>query len=247
MKRLLFTAALATCVLAAPAYARLQIAISDGVNLFTCFDGQGCDASAGANNTLQTGNITVGNFSVFGTFSTSSFGGQNNLDISSFGVINNGLTQGTIKVFVSDTGFIGPVSSINESGSLTFHNNVGAGNSKLQFWADPNNVQGANPTNTPGTLLFTALGTALTNPDSFAGTQSNAISLDTPFSMTVGASIDLLGKNPITHLGGSITGFNQDMLTVPVPEMKTWTMAAVGFGLLGLIGLRKRRENRAIA
>jgi hypothetical protein len=62
-----------------------------------------------------------------------------------------------------------------------------------------------------------------------------------PFSMTEGARLVLLA-------GGSVTGFNEDMLTSfsTVPEPRTWVMAGIGFALLGFVGLRKR-SHRAIA
>jgi hypothetical protein len=233
--KILGTLALAGALMAsAAANARLQISISDGINpVFSCFDGElSCDLSGGANN-LLTLDTTVGSFFVQGTLSMSTAGAENNLSLSTFSAVNNGGTEGTLKILVSDTGFLNPVSSIQSSGSLTFNQNVGAGNSLLQFWADPANVQGANPINTPGSLLFTASGAAATAPDSFSGTHDSLFALSAPFSMTEGTSLDLLA-------GGSVTGFNQDMLTSPaIPEASTWAMMLAGFGLLGFLARRK--------
>ena len=78
----------------------------------------------------------------------------------------------------------------------------------LQFWADSANTQGANLTSTPhGSLLETVTGTPATNPDSFSGSNLAGFINGSPFSMTEGASLALIG-------GGSITGFNQSMETL---------------------------------
>ena len=132
-----------------------------------------------------------------------------------------------MKILVSDTNFVAPVSNITSSASLTFNNDVGAGPSSLAFWADPLNVQGANPNNTPGTLLFDQSGTPTSTPNSFSGTVDTAFSAIAPFSMTEGSSIDLLA-------GASLTGYNQDMVSSfnAVPEPSAW----------GLLGFRFRRR-----
>ena len=140
----------------------------------------------------------------------------------------------TIKLLASDTGFAGPVSAINNSGSLTFNDNVGAPDSTLSFWADPADAQGANPSNTPGTLLESVSGHATTDPDSFAGSRITAFSAAGPYSMTEGASLTLRGL-------GTITGFNQSMQsTSAIPEPSTWAMLGLGFAALGFVGLRRR-------
>src|SRR4029077_17213499 len=122
--------------------------------------------------------------------------------------------------------------------SLTFNDAVGSPASRLQFWADPANVQGANPNNTPGALLETVSGTPTTNPDSFSGSNTAPFNALGPFSMTEGASLNLI-------TGASITGFNESMQSeTAIPEPRTWAMMLVGFGLMGAFGLRRRVRNR---
>jgi len=225
-------------VAVAPAEARLQLSINVGSNTFTCFDGQlGCDVSGGANNLLVI-DQTVGGVFVQLALTQSSFGANNELQLSSSNIDNTTGAPLTIKLLASDTNFLPPVTTIQDSGSLTFNNAVGSGQSMLQFWADHANTQGANPNNTPGTLLETVFGTPLTNPDSFAGSNSAAFSALSPFSMTEGASLNLIG-------GGSITGFNESMLTSSaIPEPKTWAMFLLGFGAMALMGAKKVRRSR---
>ena len=232
-KILMTTAMLAA--LATPATARLQLSISVGGTTFSCFDGQlSCDQSGGANNLLVV-DQTVGGAFVQIALTQSLFGKVNELQLSSSSIINEGLTPLTVTLLASDTGFSAPVSFINNSGSLTFNSNVGAPDSTLSFWADINDVQGANPTNTPGTLLESVSGHALTDPDSFAGSRIADFDALGPFSMTEGAQLVLRGS-------GSITGFNQSMES-GVPETSTWVMMALGFAALGFAGRKRITRN----
>lgn len=230
--------ALVAAAASSPAEARLQLSISDGATTFTCFDGQlSCDQSGGANN-LLTIDQTVGGAFVEITLAQSTFGVHNTLQLSSSNIVNESGGALTIKLLASDTGFLAPVSFIRDSASLTFNDAVGSSQSMLQFWADHADTQGANPNNTPGSLLETVFGTPLTNPDSFSGSNLAAFVNGTPFSMTEGASLHLIS-------GGSITGFQQAM-TTGVPEPSQWAMLLTGFGLMGLFGYRKRSQRVAL-
>ena len=231
-------AAAAVAALAQPAAARLQLSISDGTTTFSCFDGQlSCDQSGGANN-LLTIDQTVGGAFVEITLAQSTFGLHNTLQLSSSSILNLTGAPLTITLLAGDNNFVNPVSFINNSASLTFNDAVGSGQSSLAFWADAANTQGANPSNTPGSLLEQVFGTPLTDPDTFSGSNVAAFLADSPFSMTEGASLALRG-------GASITGFNQSM-TSGVPESSTWAMLGIGFIALGFVGWQKRGNRLAI-
>jgi hypothetical protein len=183
-------------------------------------------------------NTTVGNAFIELSLTQSTFGRPDSLQFSSSSISNNGTTPITVTLLASDNGFTAPVSFIQESASLTFNDAVGSGPSTLKFWADHANAQGANPTNTPGALLFSVSGTPATNPDSFSGTHDSPFSALAPFSMTEGASLGLIA-------GGSITGFNQSM-TSGIPEPRTWALAAIGFAMLAAVGWRRKRAARFV-
>ena len=238
MKNCLLVGVLALAFGAAPAHARLQLSIGVGGSTFTCFDGElSCDVSGGANN-LLTIDQTVGGAFVQLTLAQSSFGKTNTLQLSSSNIENTTGAPITVTLLASDTGFNAPVSFINNSGSLTFNSNVGAPNSTLSFFADIADAQGANPTNTPGALLESVTGHAATDPDSFAGSRISPFDANAPFSMTEGAAL-------VLRADGSVTGFNQAMET-GVPEPRTWAMLAMGFGLMALLGVKRRRARFAI-
>jgi hypothetical protein len=215
------------------AHATLQLTISSGGTTFTCADGElSCDLSGGTKNLLVV-DQTVGGAFVQLTLAQSSLH-PNELQLSSSNIENTRGVPITISLLASDTGFLAPVSFIRSSGSLTFNSAIGSGASTLEFFADPANAQGANPLNTPGALLESVSGVPLSDPDSFSGSRITAFAAGGPFSMTETASLNLVG-------GASVTGFNQSMQS-GVPEPSTWAMLIAGFGLLSLVGYRKRQR-----
>jgi hypothetical protein len=229
----LLSAAVTAALVASPAYATLQLSISSGGTTFSCSDGElSCDQSGGTKN-LLTVDQTVGGAFVQLTLAQSSTH-PNELELSSSNILNERAVPITVSLVASDTGFTPPVTFIRSSGSLTFNSAVGSGASTLEFFADPADAQGANPLNTPGSLLESVSGVPLTDPDSFSGSRITAFSASAPFSMTETASLNLTG-------GASVTGFNQSMQS-GVPEPSTWGLLGLGFGALALVGMRKRRR-----
>jgi hypothetical protein len=127
---------------------------------------------------------------------------------------------------------------VEESASLTFNSAVGSGASTLRFFADSANGQPAGiGLNIPGTELFSTSGTPVTDPDSFAGTNSSPFDATGLFSLTETANLAL-------KAGGSITGFNESMATTAVPEPSVWAMLVMGFGGLAFLGAKRARKDR---
>ena len=194
-----------------------------------------CDQSGGAKN-LLTVDTSIGGAFVQLTLTQSTFGKVNELQLSSSNIENLTGAPLVVTLLASDTGFDSPVRFIENSGSLTFNSNVGAPDSTLQFFADTLNRQGANPTNTPGSLLESVSGAAATDPDSFSGSLISPFDANAPFSMTEGAALAL-------RADGSVTGFNQAMQS-GVPEPSTWAMLIIGFAGLAWAGLRRGKSAR---
>jgi PEP-CTERM motif len=231
MKNLLTAAAILAAAGASPASARLQISIAVGGSTFTCFDGQlSCDQSGGANNLLIVDQTVNGAFIQL-ALTQSQFGVPDELQLSSSNIENLTAAPITITLTASDTGYAAPIKAINNSASLTFNSNIGAPDSTLTFFADTLDGQGAP--GTPGTLLESVSGHAVTDPDSFSGSRITAFDANSPFSMSESASLTL-------RADGSITGFNQSMESAAVPEPSTWVMLGIGFAALGFAGYRRR-------
>jgi PEP-CTERM motif len=237
MKNLLMSAAV-FAALATPAHARLQLSIGVGASTFTCFDGQlSCDQSGGANNLLIVDQTVNGAF-VQLALTQSQFGPVDELQLSTSNIENLTAAPLTITLTASDTDYTFPVSAINNSASLTFNSNIGAPNSTLTFFADTANGQGAP--GTPGTLLESVSGHAVTDPDSFSGSRITAFDANAPFSMSEQAVL-------VLRADGSITGFNQSMeSTSAIPEPSTWALMGLGFAAMGAFAWRRRvRETLA--
>ena len=236
MKNLLLAGVFALAFGAAPAHATLQLSIGAGGSVFTCSDGElSCDQSGGAKN-LLTVDTSIGGAFVQLTLTQSTFGKVNELQLSSSNIENTTGAPLTVTLLASDTGFDSPVRFIENSGSLTFNSNVGAPDSTLSFFADTLNRQGANPTNTPGSLLESVSGAAATDPDSFSGSRLAAFDASSPFSMTEGAAL-------VLRSDGSVTGFSQSMQS-GVPEPSTWAMLIIGAAALAWAGLRRGKSAR---
>jgi hypothetical protein len=229
------TAAIALAGATAPAHAVLQLAFQANAGPITvCTDGGACDNGGQTNQIIQF-NQNVGQFNISGiaTESQKSAGGPNSLQLQSLIITNNG-GFGTLSILAGDNGFFGPVTSISNSGSGTFFNNIGA-TETLSFFANPNNTQPA--LGNLGTNLFNVSKTITTNPDSESGTAVSAFFNGGQFSMAERAVLQF-------EAGGSVTGFAQSMVASAVPELGTWGMMVLGFAGVGLLGISKRRNGR---
>ena len=235
MKKLLLAAALLAST-AIPAAARLQISIAAGGTTFTCFDGQlSCDQSGGANNLLIVDQTVNGAF-VQLALTQSQFGKPDELQLSTSNIENLTAAPVTITLTASDTGYTSPITAINNSASLTFNSNVGAPDSTLTFFADHADGQGAP--GTPGTLLESVSGHAVTDPDLFCGQPDHRVRCDVAIQHVGTAQPWCLRAD------GSITGFNQSMESTAIPEPSTWAMLALGFGGLTFLGAKRTRKDR---
>lgn len=239
MNKFLMTTAILAAIGATPAAAALQLSIDVNGTVFSCADGASCDEST-TNKNLLVIDQTVDGVLVQVTLAQSTSGKVNILQLSSSNIVNMSGAAANIQLFAGDTGFVGPVERVNDSGSLTFNQAVGSAQSSLSFFADAANGQGANPINTPGNLLEQVFGTPDTNPDSFSGSNFAAFFASGAFSMTETANLNLIA-------GGSITGFNQSMTSSAVPEPSQWVMLLSGFGLLAVLGVKRSRKNRLAA
>ena len=231
----------AALALASPAHATLQVAFSVGGSAFSCTDGAACDGAA-TPGVIAIGSETLGGVTIFGTFAASQTG-PDQLKAINFQITNaSGSTQ-TLLMAVGDDGFTGKASSFAGSAAGLWTNapSTSVNNAAYGFWVDGANVQGAaNSLDLPGTNILDFLTNHSTGalPNSFADTGSANFLVTGPFSMTMGANFTLAN-------GASLSGNEQAIQAVP--EASTWAMAAAGFGLVGLVGLRKRKSAMSIA
>src|SRR4029077_3279285 len=241
LKQLLLGTALTIpiALAASPASALLTIAFqANGAGaVSSCSDGAACDNSGLANQILQF-NQNTGQFNITGILTESTkVPGSNSLDLTSLVITNNG-PAGFLTIVAGDNNFIGPINTINESGSGTFKNNIGA-TATLSFFADAGNTQPSGTgLVTPGTNLFNVAQTATQIEDSQSGTNLSAFFAGGAFSMAEKAVLEF-------DAGGSVTGFSQGMQQVAaVPEPSTWAMMLLGLLGVSMFGVARKRNGR---
>jgi hypothetical protein len=242
---LITVTSLCTIFASAPAWATLSIAFRDTgtTTTFACQDqSTPCDTDPAVNALLLSPTV-IGDFTVTGSFAQSN---AHSLSDANLTITNNGTATDTLVFSVGQTGYAGPVTDINMSGSGTFEGNIG-GSGSASFHADSADGQGGvldilgNPT-APGTLLFNPTsGTITVDPFAFSGNDINEpFSSAGPFSMSLDYSITLLP-------GASIVGLESAETATAVPEIPTWAMALAGFAGLGFAAMRKGKRDARLA
>jgi len=229
---------------ATPAHAVLQIALDINGSTFTCVDNDsGCDTN-NAVGTLQTGPTTFAGVSFLGSSQTQKVGAVNDLNTTSFQITNNNAGTVNYQLAVGGTDFVGPVTTLSQSGSGTFNNAIGS-TIDMTFYADTANGQGADtPTDFPGALQAdSGLITATLLSDSFNFEHISSFTDANGYSMTLGTSGTLVS-------GGSLVGRSQDEIALVTAVPEPGTMGLLGSGLLGMgwvLNRRRRKNDQGLA
>ncbi len=131
------------------AHAALMFSANIGGNVFSCTDGAACDLNP-ATGIITTGTQTFTNGSGTVTFlgyaQTQNTGASNSLDTTSFEINNTG--SAIALQIPSANNFVGPVTTLSESGSGTFENATGS-TIDLSYFADNADGQGGTTQRPP--------------------------------------------------------------------------------------------------
>jgi hypothetical protein len=184
---------------------------------------------------LALNTAAIGGVTVNGSFHQQIIGPpQNVLNSSSLSIINN--TAGTIigQVSVGGINYVGPVTSVQSSGSGTWQNAAGS-TIQMGWWADAANAQGGeNPNDFPGTLLASCFDTAGAGTDAFSCNNNSPFADPNLFSMTEGFRVSLVA-------GGQLVSRGQDQIAAVTAVPEPATMLLMGTGLLAAFRARKRK------
>ena len=242
MKKCLLGFALAMLI-AAPARAALVLAGTiGGVNFCATDNNVACgfgtqlfDVNLNAN-ILSLDPANIGGLDIQGSLYTQTIGTHNVLNSGSLLIENN--TGATINgsLAVGGTGFIGPITEANISGSGTWEDALGS-TITMRWFNDPNNVQGGLTPGIvqPGILLSTFADVAGAGTDSFSHTLNGIPVIDPAlFSMSLQFDLSLVANGNLVSRGQTIT---KDQALVPEPG----SLALLGIGLFGVATKLRRR------
>jgi hypothetical protein len=226
----------AVMALSAPAHAVLQFSVGTGSSeeTFTCVDNSACDANP------ATGTISIPTISFEGITATDvqvwATGDSLNFTVGSLTNDTDGTLNGIFAV--SDTDFSSTAGRFKTSFSTTWVNAPGS-SVDLLWVADRENRQGAtSPQFAPG-FEYDSFSASTESANAFASySNSGALNVSPPFSLTVLGSIDLTS-------GGTESA--SESAVIAVPEASTWTMLIAGFAGLGIAGYLGSRKCNALA
>ncbi len=185
-----------------------------------------------------TDSLTLNSADVNGVIITQSFSlsstNPDDLNISSAGIMNKTGGTASYEAVLSATDFVGPVTSIDYSGSGTF--NQGSGTKyTYNYWANSMNRIATSSTPLAGTTAIGSFsGTISGSTDSFAQNGSGAFISSGPFSMTEEWDGSLAKGLDVVSRG-------QDMTATVIPEPATWAMMSIGLAMLAGFGWKRGR------
>jgi PEP-CTERM motif len=227
MNKFLTTTAL-LAALATPAAAASDTAII----MFT----DGSDAVTSTGN----GSVDLGPQNLDGVNVTLTFGNKgvnpNELNEANILITNTTDTTQTLSIILGANGYAGPSNLFKLSGAI----NLDSGGADLigQYYVDSANGLNGTGTGVTGLEVGTFDTGALTGNEAFSFNGFGADSVTGLYGMAEGLTLTLKPGASVGIQGVSIEAVKG------IPEPSTWVMMGGGFALLGLLGLRKRRQPR---
>jgi PEP-CTERM motif len=198
---------------------------------------------ADAESALGTGgaDLAVSNLDgVTVTLSTVSKGtSPNDLTEGNIGIKNTTTSTQVLHIIAGANGYVGPTDAFTLTGTIGA--TLGLSDLTGSFFADSANDLNGQSLSVTGTFLNGFDSGSLTGPKSFS---FNGIGVDA-LTGTYGLAEELT----LTLAPGAtvfVQGVSMDA-TNAVPEPSTWAMMGIGFGLVALLGLKKRKTARFLA
>ena len=228
MKRLLLAGTILGAIGASPA-----LAADSAIILWNTADPGGFETASGTGSAAVLGSNLDG--VTISVSSVTKQTGPNDLTTDNINITNTTGSIQTIKIIAGANGYLGADSSFALTGTIGA--TLGGSDLVGQYFVDPTNSLNGLSETVNGTQISSFDSGALTGPQSFSFNGAGFDSVLGPFGMVEELTLTLQPGAEVFVQGASMTAS-------AVPEPSTWAMALGGFGLLGLLGLRKRRVSR---
>jgi hypothetical protein len=214
-------------------------AANTALTLWNSTNPGGAETATGTDSAIISGS-NLGGITITTSGATRLTSPNNSLTESNLFISNTTGTVQTLDIIAGANDYLGPSGLFNASATVL----IASGQAELtgSFFVDPTNAALGNGTNT-GPVIGTQIGGTfdsglLTGPFSFS-----ANSPLVPFSVT--GTYGMAESLQLTLQPGAFVGVQSiSMDASPVPEPGTWALMGLGFGLMALLGLRKRSTPR---
>ena len=162
----------------------------------------------------------------------------NDLTEGNINIQNTTSTVQTLRIIAGANGFFGPTTS-GFGLSATILTALGSSDLTGSFFADASNSLNGTDFSVTGTDLGDFDSGTLLGPHSFAFNSFAPDVLNGPYGLAESLTLVL---QPGASIG--VQSISMDAVS-QVPEPKTWAMMAVGFGMLALFGVKRRKGRLA--
>ena len=142
-----------------------------------------------------------------------------------------------LHIIAGANGFLGPSKDFGLSATILTA--LGASNLTGSFFADNTNSLNGESFGVTGTDIGDFSSGALNGPRSFSFNGDGFDSVTGPYGLAESLTLTL---QPGAQIG--VQSISMDARAVPEP--RTWAMLAMGFGLLALLGVKRKRTRFAV-
>jgi hypothetical protein len=158
----------------------------------------------------------------------------NGLNEANINIDNTNKVAETLNIIVGANDYLGHSDEFKLSGTII----TTGGSAELtgSYFVDGSDTLNGQSTSVVGTDIRNFDSLTLTGPDSFSFNGVGAENVFGPFG--------LAERLTLTLQPGAAIGV-QGVAMISVPEPKTWAMLAAGFAIMGLMGLRSRKDRLA--
>jgi len=162
--------------------------------------------------------------------------GPDQLTEANINIDNTDSTTQTLRIIAGANGFAGPSDAFNLTGAIGV--TLGGADLVGAYFVDGTNTLNGQGLTVTGTNIGNFDSGLLSGPQSFSFNGIGADLVNTPYGLAEELTLTLAPGAAVF-----IQGVSMDATTA-IPELSTWVYTLAGFGLLGVVGLRRKSSAR---